>query len=84
MATIEPDVPIGGYKAELGGHGRTAVRLEGRGIARWWSKMFDRSARKRALNEAEPQNLSVEEAKEAGNVRQVWVRDEDLPEFRGV
>jgi hypothetical protein len=84
VATIEPDVPIGGYKVELGGHGRTTVRLEGQGIARWWNKMFDRSARTRALNKAEPQNISVEEAKEADNVRQVWVRDEDLPEFRGV
>ena len=63
------------------------MEREGRGIARWWSKKFSKSVKTRALNEAEPRDFSAEEAKEAkgeGHVRQVRVRDEDLPEFRGV
>lgn len=60
------------------------MKLEGRGIARWWSKKFSKSVKTRALDEAEPRDFSAEEAKGEGHVRQVRVRDEDLPEFRGV
>ena len=84
LVVTERDVPIGGYKAESDGQGRATVEREGRGIARWWSKKFSKSVKTRALDEAEPRDFSAEEAKGEGRVRQVRVRDEDLPEFRGV
>ena len=71
------------YKDRIEGQDKPLADREGRGVAGWWGKKFDKSVSAKEMNEAKPQELPAGDVKRSNvAVHKTGVAIDDLPEFR--
>lgn len=76
-AVLGVEGPVREYKGGKDGQNRSLADREGRGVARWWGKKFDKNVDAKGTTEAGQQGKGSNVV-----VHKTGVAIDDLPEFR--